>query len=69
MICAPMLYALKNFITDRTLESAGARIRAFILNRWNDGIVRTREVPLLHASYDVITLSRTRSRFTQQMLN
>ena len=30
--------------------------------------VRTREVTLVHASCDITTLSRTHSRFTQQMV-
>ena len=37
-------------------QSAGARIRISIFNRCNDATVRTREVPLMHASCDVITL-------------
>ena len=56
---------IQNFITNRTSQSAGAEIRAFIINRCNDAIVRTREVPLMHVTCDVITLSRTHSRFAQ----
>ena len=52
-----MLCAFKNFTTDRTSQSAGAGIRACVFNRCNDATVRTREVPLVHASCDVITLS------------
>ena len=52
-----MLCAFKTFITDRTSQSAGAGMRTSIFNRCNDATVRTREVPLVHASYDVITLS------------
>ena len=44
---------------------AGAVIRASNFNRSNDATVRTREVPLVHASCDVTSLSRTSSRFTQ----
>ena len=40
-----VLCAFKNFITDRTSQSAGAGIRASIFNRNNDAIVRAREVP------------------------
>ena len=39
----------------------GDGIRASIFNRCTKAIVRTREVPLVHASCDVISLSRTRS--------
>ena len=42
-----------NFITDRTSQSAVAGIRASIFNHYNDATVRTREVPLVHASCDV----------------
>ena len=62
------LYALciqKHFITDHISQSAGAGIRASILNLWNDATVKTREIPLVLALCDVITLSRTCSRFTQ----
>ena len=48
-----------------TSQSAEAGIRSFILNCSNDTTVSTREVPRVHASCDVIILSRTRSRFTQ----
>ena len=48
-----------------TSQSAGARIRASNFNRCNNATVGTREVLLVHALCDVITLSRTRSRFTQ----
>ena len=57
--------AFKNFIIDRILQSAGAGIRASVFNRYNDATVRTREVPLVYASCDVIILSHIRSRFTQ----
>ena len=40
----------KTFITDRTPQSVVAAIRASTFNRFNDAIVRTREVPLVHAS-------------------
>ena len=39
-----------------------------IFNRCNDTTVRTREVSLMHASCDVINLSRKCSRFTQYMI-
>ena len=53
-------YALyiHSFITGGISQSAGARIRAYIFNRCNDATVRTREVPLVHALCNVITLSR-----------
>ena len=52
-----MLFAFKSFIIE-TLRSRQEGIRVCILNRCNDATVRTRELPLLHASCDVITLSR-----------
>ena len=55
----------KNFITDRTRQSAGTGIRSSIFIRYNDATLRTREVPLVNASWGVITLSCIRSRFTQ----
>ena len=58
-------YIQKNFTIDHTSESAGAGLRASNFNRCNDATVRTWEVSLVHASCDVITLSRTRCRFTQ----
>ena len=63
-------YALciQNVITDHTSQLAGARIWASNFNRCNDATVRTRELPLVHASWDVITLSRTCSRFMQSMV-
>ena len=57
--------AFKNFITDRTSLLAGAERRASNLKSCNDATARTLKVPLVHASYDVITVSGTRSRFTQ----
>ena len=39
-------------------KSVDARMRAPIFNRCNDATVRTQEVLLVHASCDVITLSR-----------
>ena len=48
---------IQNFITDRTSQSAGAEIRASIFNRCNESTVRTRGVPLVHKTCDVITLS------------
>ena len=48
-----------------TSQSAGAEIRASIFNRCNDAVVRTREILLVHAPCDIITLPLTRSRFTQ----
>ena len=53
-----MLCVFENFITDRTLQSAEAGIRASIFNRCNDVTMRTREVLLVLASCDVIILSR-----------
>ena len=58
-------YAFKIFITDRTSQLAGAGIRSSFFNRSNDATMRTLEVPLVHSSCDVISLSRTRSCFTQ----
>ena len=60
-------YALciQKFIKARTSRSAGVGIRSSIFNLWNDATVRTQEVPLVHAACDVITLSRTRSRFAE----
>ena len=49
-----MLYAFKNFIIDRTSQSAGARIRASIFNRCDDATVRNQEVPLVHAACHII---------------
>ena len=46
----------QKLITDRTSQSAGAGIRVSIINDYNDATVRTREVLLVHASCDVITL-------------
>ena len=46
-------------------QSVGAGIRASIFNRCNDATVRTREVPLVHATCNVIALSRTCSRFAK----
>ena len=43
-------FAFKNFIIDRTSQSTGAGIRASIYNHRNDAILRTWEVPLVHAS-------------------
>ena len=55
--------AFKNFITDSTSHSAGARITASIFNWCKDVTVKTRDVPLVHASCDIITaLSHTHSR-------
>ena len=53
-----MVCELKNFITNRTSQSAGAGIRASNFNRCSDATVRTREVPLVHASFDFITISQ-----------
>ena len=63
-----MLCAFKNFIADCTSQSAGAEIRASNFNRCNNVTVRAREVPLMHASCDVITLSYTYSHFMQYMV-
>jgi hypothetical protein len=60
-----MVCAFKNFITDRTSQSAGAGIRASIFNSFTDATVSTREIPLVHAPCYVIALSRTCSRFAQ----
>jgi hypothetical protein len=57
--------AFKNFITDRTSQSAGAGIRASIFNSLNDATVRTQEVPLGHAPCYIIALSHMRSHFAQ----
>jgi hypothetical protein len=57
--------AFKNFITDRTSQSAGAGIRASIFNSCNDAKVRPQEVPIVHAPCYIIALSRMRSRFAQ----
>ena len=51
-----------------TSQSAGAGIKTYIFNRCNDATERTQEVPLVDASCDVITQSRTCSRFEQQMV-
>ena len=53
--------AFKNFIIDRTSQTAGAGIRASIFNHYNDVTEKSWEVPLVHSSCDVITLSSTRS--------
>ena len=52
-------YALRiqKLYDKHTSELSGAGIRASF-NRFNDVTVRTREVPLVHASCDAITLSR-----------
>ena len=42
-----------------TPQSARVVIRASIFNHCNDASVKTREVLLVHASCDIITLSRT----------
>ena len=63
-----MLCALKNFVKDHTSQSAGAGITVSIFNLCIDATVRTREVPLVHATCDVITLSRTRNCFTQYLV-
>ena len=63
--CNVSLCAFKNFVRHRTSQSAGAGIWDSIFNRCNDATVRTQKVPLVHASCDVITLSRTWSRFKQ----
>jgi hypothetical protein len=60
-----MLCAFRNFITDRTSQSAGAGIRASVFNSCNAATVRTQEVPLVHAPCYSIALSRMRSRFAQ----
>ena len=52
-------------VHSKTSQSAGAGIRVSIFNSSNDATVRTREVPLVHATCDVSTQSRTRSHFTQ----
>ena len=44
-----------------TSQTTGAGIRASIFNCCSNATVRTQEVPLVHASYDVITLSHTES--------
>ena len=62
-----VLCALKNIITD-TSQLAGAGVRASSFNRCNDATVTTSEIPLVHASCDIITLWSTRSRFTQQFV-
>jgi hypothetical protein len=59
--CENMLCAFRNFITDRTSQSAGAGI----FNSCNAATVRTQEVPLVHAPCYSIALSRMRSRFAQ----
>jgi hypothetical protein len=55
----------ETFITDRTSQSAGAGIRASTFNSCNAAIVRTQEVPLVHAPCYSIALSRMCSRFAQ----
>ena len=52
-----MISAFKKNISDRTSQSAGAGIRASIFNRCNDASMTTREIPLVHASCDIVTLS------------
>jgi hypothetical protein len=47
--CEAMLCAFRNFITDRSSQSAGAGIRASIFISCNAATVRTQEVPLMHA--------------------
>ena len=47
----------KKNITDGTSQSTGVGIRASIFNRCNNATLRTRKVPVLHSSCDVITLS------------
>ena len=64
----PCALSIQKLYHRRTSQSAGAGIRASIFNRCNDATVRTGEVPLVHATYDGITLSRTRKRFTQEMV-
>ena len=79
MSCPP--HETKNFIFDRrcvliirklyhrrTSQSAGAGIRASIFNRCNDATVRIREVSLVDAPCDVITLPHMCNRFTQKMI-
>jgi hypothetical protein len=63
--CEAMLCAFRNFITNRTSQSAGAEIRASIFNSCNAATVRTQEVPVVHAPCYSISLSRMRSRFAQ----
>jgi hypothetical protein len=63
--CEAMLCAFRNFMTDRTSQSAGAEIRASIFNSCNAATVRTQEVPLVHAQCYSIALSRMRSCFAQ----
>jgi hypothetical protein len=63
--CEAMLCAFRNFITDRTSQSAGAGIRASIFNSWNAATVKTQEVPLVHAPCYSIALWRMRSRFAR----
>ena len=68
MLCSGVsCYALciQNFIADLTSQSAVARIRASLFSRCNVATVRTRKVPLVHASCDAITLSLICSCFTQ----
>ena len=57
-----MLCAFKIFITDHTSQSVRAGTRASTFKCCNYATARTRKVPLVHASFDVITLSRTRCR-------
>ena len=52
---------IQNFIIDRTSQSTGAGIRAYNFNRRNDGTLRIREVPLVHAACDVIAITYTQS--------
>jgi hypothetical protein len=60
-----MLCAFRNFITDHTSLSVGAGIRASIFNSCNAATVRTQDIPLVHAPYYSIALSRMCSRFAQ----
>jgi hypothetical protein len=63
--CEAMLFAFRNFITDRTSQSAGTGIRTSIFNSCNAATARTQEVPLVHAPCYSIALSRMRSRLAQ----
>ena len=48
------LYIQKLYHIYHTSRSAGVRIRASIFSRCNDTIVRTKVVPLLHVSCDIM---------------
>jgi hypothetical protein len=63
--CEAILCAFRNFITDRTSQSAGAGIKASNFNSCNAATVRTQEVPLVQPPCYSIALSRKRSRFAQ----